>query len=263
MLPSIFISFGSHVAMIGSVAMVIYALRDHLKFSGDLFKRSSIGAATASMLLLPFGLPLPIVLTSGVTCFFATPVLLRHRRTRNYRKEFDAQLAESLQTISASLRAGLTLKESLRVAAETCGSAFASEVRLALKQYHFGVSLEEALEGIRQRVGTTSCNIAIGSMIISTHLGGRLPEMLQKIAHTIREREKVEGKLRSLTAQGRSQAAILVSAPPLLGIGMHFYDPSKMALLTDSWSGQLLLSTAIILELVGIFATLRVMRLEV
>ena len=100
-------------------------------------------------------------------------------------------------------------------------------------------------------------------MIVSSTLGGNLPRMLIRTTHTIRERQKVEGKLQALTAQGRAQAALLCSAPPVLGLGLYFMDSGKMRLMTETTIGQVLLAVAIVLEVVGIFVTYRVMRLEV
>jgi Flp pilus assembly protein TadB len=213
--------------------------------------------------LSTFGLPAWTAVLGGLAAGAVAPVVVHRRARKKYAERFDAALGESLQTVASSLRAGLTLRDSLAVAADNCAPAFAEEVAAALKEYYFGVPIEEALDNVRQRVNTPNCNIAFGAMIISSQLGGNLPAMLRQIVATIRERQRVEGKLKALTAQGRAQALLLCSAPPLLGIGMYLYDPSKMSLLTDYWVGQILLCLAILLEVVGIFVTSQVMKLEV
>jgi tight adherence protein B len=218
---------------------------------------------TVLCILIVIGLPSWVALLGGLIGGVLAPFFIHKRNRTKYVERFDGALAESLQTVGASLKAGLTLKDSLTVAADNCAPAFSNEVTAALKEYHFGVPIEEALNNVRKRVGTSNCNIAFGAMIISSQLGGNLPEMLRKIVSTIRERQRVEGKLKALTAQGRAQAFLLCSAPPVLGVGMYLYDPSKMGLLTNYWVGQILLCLAIVLEIVGIFATMRVMKLEV
>ena len=119
------------------------------------------------------------------------------------------------------------------------------------------------MENLRNRIGTTDSKISFGALIIGSQLGGKLPQILQKIIKTIRERERVEGRLKSLTAQGRSQAAILCAAPPLLGIGLYFYDPGKMSLMTDTLLGQVLLGLAVALEVIGLVVTMKVMKLDI
>jgi tight adherence protein B len=280
LLPLVSATYVSHLGMALAGAALLYAGRAKVSqyFGSNAISTTSeearkaqrelflIGVASSGLIalvLIVIGLPPAGAFAFAVAGMIAIPRILKGRRQRAYVRDFDAALAESLQTVSSSLRAGLTLKDSLYVAADNSPKAFASEVSLALKEYHFGMPIEEALDKVRQRVKTPNCNIAFGSMIISSRLGGKLPEMLKQIVKTIRERERVEGKLKALTAQGRAQAFLLCAAPPVLGFGLYLYDKNKMALLTDYWVGQILLSIAIVLELVGIFVTSRVLRLEV
>lgn len=282
--PSPWITFVAHVATCLALVALGYAFRARLLGGARLVltqgnlegaeaklvreRRDSlliaIAAGGAALIIVTFlGLPGPVGLVFGAAFGVATPYVVRKRRRERYIKEFEAAMAESLQTVASSLKAGLTLRDSLRVATESAAPAFADEIGQALKEYRFGVPIEEALDNVRRRVPTANSNIAFGAMIVSSRLGGRLPEILKEIVTTIRERERVEGKLQALTAQGRAQSAILMAAPPLMGIGLYLYDPSKMQLLTDYWVGQILLTIAIVLEIIGIVVTRRIMKLEV
>lgn len=275
-----FTTYASHLGLFLSLAVLLGVFKasirdsilpllghdlaaDQAKLRRTYIMIGAVAFGLVLCLLITFGLPIWVALLGGLAAAMLAPVFVRQRNRKKYIERFDAALAESLQTVASSLRAGLTLKDSLKVAAENCAPAFAVEVTLALKEYYFGVPIEQALDSVRKRVKTANCSIAFGAMIISSQLGGNLPEMLRKIVRTIRERQRVEGKLKALTAQGRSQAFLLCSAPPLLGIGMYLYDPQKMGLLTNYWVGQILLCLAIILEVVGIAVTMRVMKLEV
>jgi tight adherence protein B len=278
--PSAGVTYAAHVLLVGSIVTAGYTCRARLAAGARLAfgdghedvlareRRESVligllagGAVTVAVTFV--GLPLLVALAFGAVFAFATPVVVRKRRRERYLRGFDAALGESLQTVASSLKAGLTLKDSLRVATDSATPQVKEQVGRALKEYRFGVPIETALDGVRRRVPTANANIAFGAMIVSSRLGGRLPEILKDIVTTIRERERVEGKLRALTAQGRAQSAILMAAPPLMGIGLYFYDPSKMQLLTDYWVGQILLAVAIVLEIVGIVVTRRIMKLEV
>ena len=180
-----------------------------------------------------------------------------------YQSSFDATLVESLTTISSSLKAGLTLKDSLVIAVQNCPPIFGAEVSRVLKDYRFGMSIDEALDGVRKRVRTQNANIAFGALIIGTQLGGKIPEVLSRIVATIRESDRVEGRLRALTAQGRAQGVLLCSMPVLIGVGMYFMDRPKMEYMMTSTIGKILLGLVVFLEVVGILATIKVMELEV
>jgi len=193
---------------------------------------------------------------------FSPPFINRFLLSRKL-QEFDHSFYETLRSIASSLKAGLTLKDAIHVSAISSSPVVAKELNHVLKLYQLGYSIEDALEAMRKRIPTESCNIAIGSMVISSRVGGKLPQALTRIASTIKEREKIEGKLKALTAQGRSQAALLVCAPPLLGLGMYFFDRPKFEILTTTTIGQVLLGVAVFLEVAGILVTHRVMKLEI
>lgn len=221
-----------------------------------------LGVAVFSFLLL-LDVNLLIGLIVGVVTFIVTPTIIRKRRFANYQKEFDASLVESLATVSSSLRAGLTLKDSLVVAVQNCPAIFSSEVSRVLKDYRFGQSIDSALDGVRKRVQTQNTNIAFGALIIGTQLGGKIPEVLQRIVTTIREVDRVEGRLRALTAQGRAQGVLLCSMPIIITAGIYFMDQEKIDFMLQSPTGQILIGIAVFLEIVGILVTAKVMQLDV
>jgi tight adherence protein B len=228
----------------------------------DRFVAGGIAVVVFSMLLL-MDLNILFGLMVGTGIFFATPAILRRRRFALYQKTFDASLVESLSTLSSSLRAGLTLKDSLVVAVQNCPPVFSAEVARVLKDYRFGKSIDAALDGVRKRVQTQNTNIAFGALIIGTQLGGRIPEVLARIVSTIREVDRVEGRLRALTAQGRAQGALLCSMPIVIGVGMYFLDREKIEIMTSTPTGKFLIGIVVFLEIVGIAATAKVMKLDV
>ena len=232
-------------------------------YSREMVTTGLIGGFGVLFALAMIGVNAGAAMVGGVATGLFLPRFVNERRRAKYVEDFDSSLIESLTTMSASLKAGLTLRDSLGVTARNCPKAFADQAAEILKEYKFGIPLEEALDNVRERVRTPNANIAFGAMTIGTQLGGNLPAVLQRIVSTVRERQRVEGKLRSLTAQGRMQAILLCSAPPALGVGMYLWDPQKMALLTETIPGQVLLCLAIALEVIGIFATRKIMQLDV
>ncbi len=178
-------------------------------------------------------------------------------------KDFDACLPESLQMIASSLKAGLTLREALNVAAKNAPPLFAREMQEILKQNHFGIPLGEAMNSLRQKVNTSSVNISFGAMIICNRMGGKLPDMLNKIVALIEKRNKVERKLKSLTAQGRMQAYIVCAFPIIVYVGMYFFNRRWVDLLHNDLYGQIALGLAVVLEIIGIAMMAKIMKLDI
>lgn len=203
---------------------------------------------------------LSIVLSSGALIFCHS--FIKKLEQKKKMQTFDRALNEGIQVISTSLRAGLTLRESLLVSVKSSPRAFADEAQKVLRDLGLGVSMEEALLEMRKRVNTPIANLALGAMIISNRQGGDLPTMLFKIGDTINQRERIAGKLKAITAQGKMQAILVASAPPFLFIFMSFYDPKRMELLTQNFMGNCLLVLAVVLEIIGIFVTRKIMELK-
>jgi tight adherence protein B len=228
------------------------------------FRTSGIVAGLFVWLLLLFiGLNVLVGIAFGAATAIALPRIMLAIKKMRHIKAFETSLIESLAMVASSLKAGLTLFDALKVTAHNSPKVFADEISYALKQYRLGTPIEEALDQVRTRVKTPNTSISFGAMIIATQLGGNLPETLTRIVKTIRERDRVEGKLKALTAQGRTQAIILCSAPPLIGVLMYFYDPDKMRLFIETFAGQVLLVLAIVLEVIGIMVTRKIMKLEI
>lgn len=277
LLPSYLVTFATHLLAAGAAFALIYVGRRQVGLAfrsviggdadksarGELAMLGLCAGAAAFLVATLVGLNPWVALAGSVLGAVATPRIVARKRLVRFREAFDGNLAEALGTIASSLRAGLTLKDSLIVASNNSPQPFAGEMQRAMKQYRFGRPLDETLDDIRRRVATPSANIAFGAMIIGNQLGGNVPETLKRIVVTIRERQRVEGRLKALTAQGRAQAVLLCAAPVFIGVAMYVYDPVKMGYLTQTLAGQALLTLAIVLEIIGIVVTRRVMTLEI
>jgi tight adherence protein B len=194
---------------------------------------------------------------------FLLPKFLFFKAKEKFKDQFDAALPDALMGLSSSLQAGLTIQQALEVSAKISARIFAAECEHCLKQYAVGVNIDKALDGIRKRVPTASANMAFGALVIGRQLGGPLPVILKTISETIRERLRVEGRLKVLTAQGRAQGGILCSAPIFVGVGTAVWSPEKFAMLTDTPVGQILFAIALFLWFVGVGVTWKVMQLDV
>jgi tight adherence protein B len=270
--------YASHFMTWTSIALIAFLFKSRASAWVNLiFDRTQVGTTDLKQdrlagmgagfclfsILMLMEINLLFSLLCAIAAFVATPIIVRKRRFVKYQKSFDASLVESLATVSSSLRAGLTLKDALVVAVQNCPEVFSAEIARVLKDYRFGQSIDSALDGVRRRVKTPNANIAFGALIIGTQLGGRIPEVLNRIVTTIREVDRVEGRLKALTAQGRAQGALLCSMPIIITIGLYFTDREKIEFMLTAPLGKLMTGIAVFLEVIGVLVTLKVMKLDV
>jgi len=146
--------------------------------------------------------PLPI----GVVAFE------RYRRSDKIR----SQLPNALDMMSRMLRAGQTIPQSLSGVADEFEAPIADEFGYCYEQQNLGLSTEASMYEMARRTGVLEMRILVVALTIHRQAGGNLSELLDNLAKVVRERYRIQGQIRSLTADGRLQAAILLALPPIL-----------------------------------------------
>jgi tight adherence protein B len=132
-----------------------------------------------------------------------------------------------------------------------------------LHQMRVGLPMEEALASLQKRVGSADLNLMVSAFETARQTGGNLTEVFEKIAHTIRERLRIELRIKTLTAQGRLQGIIVGAMPLLLGVAMFFLDPVMMMTFLHSAFGLAMLAGVIILEFLGALMIRKIIRIDV
>jgi len=143
---------------------------------------------------------------------FAPTLVLTARKNRRMR-QLEAQLPDSLDLIARSLRAGHSLTFGLQMVADEMPEPIGPEFGHAASQIALGLEPRAAIGAIADRVGTTDIAFFVTAVLIQRETGGNLAEILENLGHVIRERFKIYGKVRALTAQTRMSANILVAMP--------------------------------------------------
>jgi len=189
-------------------------------------------------------------------------VWLVWRRSRRLAR-VQRQLPDALDFITRSLRSGVAFTSALAMAGEELPEPIAAEFRTAHDEITFGVSLQQALTNMSERLPITDIRYFVVSVLIQRESGGNLTEVLGNLSRLIRERYKLLSKIRILSADGRFSAAILVLAPFALGALMNFGNPEFMAPLWTDPIGVGILKTLLILMLVGIFILSKIVKIRV
>jgi tight adherence protein B len=128
--------------------------------------------------------------------------------------QFGEQLGETLQLLSGSLRAGLSLPQALHVVATEAPSPSGDEYRRVLAENRLGRDLTDALSAMARRTGSEDFEWVVGAIDINRHAGGDLAAILDRVIDTIRARERIRGQVKALTAEGRMSGVVMASLPP-------------------------------------------------
>jgi tight adherence protein B len=186
-------------------------------------------------------------------------VFLRDRR----RERFNKQLVDALAHMSNALRAGFSINQAFETIVENGENPIAQEFHLFLQQIRVGMSFNEALSNMDQRVGSDDLTLVCTSIDIARRTGGNLTEIFDKISLTIRERMRIESRVRTLTAQGRLQGIVVGSMPVLLGVAMTILRPTMMLPFLKSTTGMIAVAGVLVLLTLGGLMIRKIIRIDV
>ncbi|HMP76967.1 MAG TPA: type II secretion system F family protein [Kiritimatiellia bacterium] len=233
-------------ARIGAIGLFLAAF---LAF-GDLSTARGLGTG------LFFGL------AAGLAALRAPTVLLRMLRERR-RQRFNDQLVDALLRMSNALKAGFSLLQAFETVVKEGQNPIAQEFGMFLHQTRVGVRFEDALDQMDQRVGSEDLTLTVRAVEVARLTGGQLTEVFENIAATIRERNRVQGRIRALTAQGRLQGIVVGLLPILLLLGMSMIDPVMITTFVTSGPGIAMLAVVVVLEWIGYVVIKKITNIDV
>jgi len=205
----------------------------------------------------------PIGLVAGVVLGLVSPPILIKNISLQRRNKFQGQLVDGLMLLSSSLRAGMSLNQSFEVLAEELPPPISDEFALVVKENQMGVSLEDCLTHLKQRMPVMDLDLISTAINIARETGGDLTEIFSQLVFTMREKRKLEDRVRALTVQGRLQGLIMGILPIAFGIFIYFTNPENFQILLSDKLGQTLLMYAVISEVIGIILIKKLSRVEV
>lgn len=177
--------------------------------------------------------------------------------------KFQEQLPDALDLIARALKAGHAFSGGLKMVAEEFGDPVGTEFQKTLDEINFGVGVDLAMKNLAHRVDCPDLQFFVVSVIIQRESGGNLAEILEKIASLVRERFKLYGKVRSLSAEGKLSAIVLLSLPPFIAFYMFMVSPDYIGLLFKDPIGIALLVSAVCLMFAGVVVMKRMINIRV
>ena len=194
----------------------------------------------------------------GVIPFF----YIRLRKKKRMQK-FEKQLPDALALIARALRAGHAFSSGMKLAADEFDDPLGPEFDQTLDQINFGVGVPKALSNLANRLDCPDLKYFVVSVNLQRETGGNLAEIIDSIAYIIRERFKLQGKIRVLAAEGKLTARILIALPFFIITVLHFLSPDYMLILFTEATGKIIVGIAAFMMVLGIFIMKRMVAIKV
>lgn len=179
---------------------------------------------------------------------FAIKTMKARRKSR-----LQGQLIDALMILSSSLKGGLSLLQAIEVLVEESNPPLSQEFGLVLRENKMGVSLEESLKRLNDRLDIEEVKLMTNSILVSRETGGDLTKVLSRLSTTIRDNRKLRDTIRTLTLQGRLQGLIM-SILPFFFIGaVVSFNRNHFDIMFESEQGRMLIFVGAGLQTLGLF----------
>lgn len=222
----------------------------------------AFGFAVA-LLTFSAGVPVYVVAAAMVAATVGVPrwVLGYLRKRRQYK--FMAEFANSLDVIVRGVKAGLPVNDCLQMIAREARQPVSGEFRMLVESQRVGIPLEQGLERMIQRMPIPEVNFFAIVLSIQKQSGGNLAEVLGNLSRVLRDRKKMKAKIRALSQEAKSSAAIIGSLPGFIMLFMYLSSPDYISLLWTDDLGHLMLAGSAFWMFCGIMVMRQMMNFEI
>ncbi len=187
--------------------------------------------------------------------------LLNKRRVRL--KTFASQLPDALELVARALRAGHSLGAGMHVVAEEMPAPISEEFGRVYEEQNLGIVIEDSMRSMCERVPNLDLRFFVTSVAIQRQTGGDLAEILDKIGYVIRERYRILGQVKALTAEGRLSGVVLIALPFLLFLTMLHIKPDYVEMLWTDPLGIKMSIAALIMQILGALVIKKIVDIKV
>jgi tight adherence protein B len=191
------------------------------------------------------------------------PVLWLYRKARQRSNVFGNKLPETLDYISRALRSSHSLNTAISMVGKEFPDPIGTEFKIVADKIAFGIPFKDAIAQLADGVQSKDLNFFVVAILIQHETGGNLTELLDGLAHTMRERIKLRGKIRTLSSEGRASAWVLGSLPFVLSAMLMLANPGYISILWTTPEGRNLILIGFLLMAMGLFVINRIIRIKV
>ena len=208
----------------------------------------------------PFKIVLGLVMS---VVGYLLPAMWVNGKKKKRITRINQQLVDLLGLVSNSLKSGYGFMQSFEFASRQMQPPIAVEIRRMLRDSNLGMGAEDALNALGDRIDSTDLDMVLTAINIQRTVGGNLAEILDKVATTMRERERIRGEINTLVAQQKMTGIVIGGLPVFMFAIFMVMNPGYMSLLLTETIGNAMLGAAVCLQLMGYFAMKRIMAIEI
>jgi len=235
-----------------------------LRWSPARLVHLSIMAFAAGFVFGWVVLPIPTALDLVVGLVIApAPFVYVFYKRKSRLKNFEAIFPETLEFISRSMRAGHAFSVSLEMIYREFAEPVSGEFRRTFEEHNLGLPIEVALQGLAKRVPSLDVHFFVSAVLLQKRTGGNLAEILDKLAYVIRERFKLRGRIRAVSAHGRMTATSLSCIPIAVAVLMFYTNPDYVKFFFTDDIGNIMMGAGIFLQIVGYLVMKKIVNIEV
>lgn len=205
---------------------------------------------------------IPATLAVLVMAILLPSMVYKSMRKRRLSR-FEQQLPDALTMISGAMRAGASLNIALEGLVKEQPAPISQEFELLLKEQRLGVNFDESLKSMEERIPIPDFSMLITALRINREVGGNLAETMETLGETLRRKAMMEGKINSLTAQGKLQGIVMTGLPVLLAVLLNIMEPEAMSKLWTTTIGWIVLGVVIIMEIMGYLMIRKITSIDV
>jgi tight adherence protein B len=201
-------------------------------------------------------------LAASVAGFYAPSIYVKIQQRRRL-NAFNNQLGDAINLLVNSLRSGYSLLQSMETVAKELSPPMSTEFSRVVREVGLGLSNEQAMNNMLRRIQSDDLDLMITAVNVQHEVGGNLAEILDVIAYTIRERVRIKGEIRVLTAQGMISGYIISFLPIVLGLILYLMNPDYIAAMFQEVCGWIMVGVAATGIITGFIAVQKIVRIEV
>ncbi len=221
-----------------------------------------LGFAAGALLGWMFTSSLLVAVGVGVVGA-AAPVYFIYRKRKARLHRFEELFPDALEFVSRSMRAGHAFSVSLEMIHREFQEPVAGEFRRTFEEHNLGLPIEIALQKLAKRVPSLDVHFFVSAVLLQKRTGGNLAEILDKLAYVIRERFKLRGRIRAVSAHGKMTATALSAIPAAVAVLMFYTNPDYVKFFFKDDTGNIMLGAAVFLQLVGYMIMKKIVNIEV
>jgi len=219
--------------------------------------------AAFAAITLPMGNTQPVLALAAAALAAWLPYHYAHRKADRRVRQFEEQFPDCLEFISRSMRAGHAFSVSLEMVFREFSEPLATEFRRVFEEQNLGRPLDTVLQKLSTRIPSMDVQFFVSAVLLQKRTGGNLAELLDKLAHIIRERFKLRARVRAVSAQGLMSGRILSAIPAAVAALMFVVNPQYARFFIDDPVGHQLLAGTVGLQLVGYLIVSKIVKIEI